>query len=108
MKRGLNPHEARLVAGILEDPKYDDDFSAYEMAADIIRAVNERREREKLWVVAAQPEGRPATIIGPFLTYAAADKARSEVAVGYGNTNISIGIWRVREGMEEQTCDDQY
>lgn len=101
MRRPLNPHEARLVATILEDPRYDEDFDAYEMASDIVRAINERRERESLWVVAAQAEGRPAIMVGPYTTIAAAQRGRDEARTGFGSTEVKVGIWRIRPSLEE-------
>ena len=72
MKRNLNPHEVRLVAGILDDPAYDTDPDPMAMARDIVRAINTRRERERLWVAGMQVAGRQPTLHGPFLTVAAA------------------------------------
>lgn len=106
MRRSLNHHEARAVAAILADPEYDGDDDPGRMASDIVRAINERRERERLWVVVAQPENRPATIHGPYLTEAGAMRAVGEALIGYGDTVVHVGIWRVHPNMEPAEVDD--
>lgn len=106
MKRNLNPHEARAVVAILEDPRYDEDFDPYTMASDIVRAINARRESEKLWVVAAQVPGRAPTMLGPFTTQAAALGAVELARVGYGNTEVNVGVWRIMAPGQEEDVED--
>lgn len=99
MRRSLNPHEVRMVAGILTDPAFDADDSPGPMADAIVRAINERREREKLWVVVVQPEEALPTLHGPWLTENAARRARGEALIGYGDTPVRVGIWRLHPNL---------
>ena len=97
MKRSLNPHEVRMVAGMLDDPKYDGDEDPANLARDIVRAINERREREKLWVVGVQ--GSVATLHGPYLTRTAALKGRQEALTGHSAGQV--GVFPLLSGLSE-------
>jgi hypothetical protein len=88
VKRNLSPHEVRMVVEILEDPRYDTDYDPLAMARDIVRAINERRERERLWVAGVQPEGRAPSLHGPFVTRAAAAKY---LEAGYAGIGFGVG-----------------
>lgn len=106
MKRKLNPHEARLVRGIIEDPRYDGDFDSYGMASDIVRAINQYRERESLWVAAAAPDGRPPILMGPYTTYAQATEALDHASIGFGDTPVRRAVMRVQPGLVEDAGEE--
>ena len=105
MKRTRNPHEVRMVAGILDDPQYDADQDPGRMAQDIVVALNERREREKLWVVGVQSAAGVVTIHGPYLTRNAAVKGRQEALIGHAEGVVAV--WPLLSSLEPQGIEEE-
>jgi hypothetical protein len=99
--RRLKPTEIKAVAELLEAPASD----TADLARDILRKVNEMRERESLWVVAVARPRREAQLFGPYLTQAEAKRAVDSgvVLTGFGDApGIRIGYWRLQGRDEEE------
>jgi hypothetical protein len=73
MKRRLNPAEVRGLCGILTDPQYDNDEDPYDMASAMVRSINDRREKEKLYAVNVYSQGKFHSMWGPYTTRKAAE-----------------------------------
>lgn len=89
--RRLKPTEIKAVAEILEAPADD----THELARAILRKVNEMRDREQLWVAAVRAQSGESQIFGPYLTLNEAQRAEALVRVGYGNSEVRVGYWRL-------------
>lgn len=79
MKRRYNPADGQLVAGILTDPRHDHDPDPLIMAERIVRELNTKRERERLFAVPLITGGRLFAIYGP---YTGMRQAHDDVAAG--------------------------